>query len=218
MLMVELSFQISYTKMMAERFKNPTLSGKSFFWLGLILVAFGISRYLPLDHPSLFNFSPALSIFLVSGAYLKGKLAWALPVIAVFITDLFMNHNHGLNFLEPFMIVTLFSYSLVFIIGRKTGNQSSITKILGAGIASALLFHTLTCSFAWAYNPAYLKSFSGWLQALFIGEPGYAPSYLFLRNSILSTVFFSVLLTCLVKFLCKQQSSAPATANSETVY
>lgn len=201
---------------MDQHFKNPTLRGKSFFWLGLILIVFGISRYLPFDYPSFFNFSPALAIFLIAGVYLKGKLAWILPVIAVFLTDLFMNHHHGLNFLEPFMIVTLCSYSLVFIIGRKIGDQSSITKILGAGIVSSLLFHTLTCSFAWAYNPAYLKSFSGWLQALFIGEPGYAPSYLFLRNSILSTVFFSVLLSFLAKFLCKHQISAPTTANSDT--
>lgn len=201
---------------MVERFKNPTLRGKSFFWLGLILIVFGISRYLPFDHPSFFNFSPAIAIFLITGVYFKGKLAWSLPVIAVFLTDLFMNHYHGLNFLEPFMIVTLCSYSLVFIIGRKMGNQSSITKILGAGIVSSLLFHTLTCSYAWAYNPAYLKSFSGWLQALFIGEPGYVPSYLFLRNSVLSTVLFSVLLSSLAKILCKQQVSAPTTASSDT--
>jgi hypothetical protein len=40
-------------------------------------------------------------------------------------------------------------------------------------------------------NPAYAKTISGFWQAQFLGEPGYAPAYLFLRNSIVSTILFS---------------------------
>ena len=65
--------------------------------------------------------------------------------------------------------------------------------LLGGAVGSALLFHGLTCGFAWIANPAYMKTFSGFWQAQFLGEPGYAPAYLFLRNSIASTVLFSVL-------------------------
>ena len=44
---------------------------------------------------------------------------------------------------------------------------------------------------AWLINPAYAKTISGFWQAQFLGEPGYAPAYLFLRNSIVSTILFS---------------------------
>ena len=59
-------------------------------------------------------------------------------------------------------------------------------------MSAPVLFHVITCSLAWAVNPAYVKSLSGLIQAIFIGEPGYAPSYLFLRNSIFGTLFFSL--------------------------
>jgi hypothetical protein len=43
-------------------------------------------------------------------------------------------------------------------------------------------------------SPEYAKSFTGWAQALTTGLPGYPPTLLFLRNSLLSDIGFSVLL------------------------
>ncbi|HBJ60612.1 MAG TPA: hypothetical protein DDY76_02650 [Opitutae bacterium] len=78
--------------------------------------------------------------------------------------------------------------------GKKAGSKTGIIRFsCGYGILSALLFHSLSCSFAWWTNPFYAKNLTGLIQALTLGEPGYAPAYLFLRNSILSSIFFSVL-------------------------
>jgi len=105
---------------------------------------------------------------------------------------------------------------LIFFFGKKLGNQYSISKVLGAGIASAIAFHIITCSFSWIANPAYMKSFYGWIQCLFIGEAGYAPSYLFLRNSVLSTALFSVLFAHAAKYISsKQQSMQVSPRNKE---
>tara|TARA_B100000927_G_C16365035_1_gene429097 strand:+ start:91 stop:708 length:618 start_codon:yes stop_codon:yes gene_type:complete len=195
---------------------STNLSGKSFLCFGLILIAIGISRYIPIDHPSLFNFSPTLAIFLVAGAYLKGKYAFIFPIFAIIFTDLILNSNYGVNLLEPFMIITIGSYFLIFFFGKNLGNQCSISKILGAGIASAITFHIITCSFSWLANPAYIKSFYGWIQCLFIGEAGYAPSYLFLRNSVLSTALFSVLFAYAAKYISsKQQMKQMLVRNKE---
>jgi hypothetical protein len=176
---------------------STNLSGKSFLCFGLILIAIGISRYIPIDHPGLFNFSPTLAIFLIAGAYLKGKYAFIFPISGIIITDLTLNPNYGVNLLEPFMVITIGSYFLIFFFGKKVGNQSSMPRVLGAGIASAIFFHLTTCTFAWMVNPAYMKSLYGWIQSILLGEPGYAPSYLFLRNSVLSTALFSVLFAML---------------------
>ena len=194
------------------------LSGRSFLWFGLILIAIGVSRYIPIDHPSLFNFSPTLAIFLVTGAFLRNKYAFFVPIFGVILTDLMLNPNYGENLLESFMLVNIASYFLIFFFGKKLGNQYSISKILGAGIASAITFHIITCSFSWIANPAYMKSFYGWIQCLFIGEAGYAPSYLFLRNSVLSTSIFSILFAFAAKYISiKQISSLSSTSSEETL-
>lgn len=162
------------------------------FYLVFIILLVGFSRYLPIDHPLLFNFSPVLAIFLFCGAYIKGSFSWLAPVIAIFLSDLFLNPSYGKNFLEPYMLTTISCYVLVWILGHKIGNRSKLTNWLGGAILSAVLFHLITCTFSWILNPAYAKTTSGLLQSIIIGEPGFAPSYLFLRNSILSTIFFSV--------------------------
>ena len=159
-------------------------------FVGLLLVI-GISRHIPLSYPELSNFSPILALVLLSGSHLKGYWSWVTPLCAVLITDLIINPSYGLSLVEPFMLVTLLSYFLIFLLGKKLNSTRSLGKLIGGGIAGALLFHFLTCGFAWFGNPAYAKSASGFLQALTIGEPGFAPAYLFLRNTLVSTVLFT---------------------------
>ena len=162
-------------------------------FVGLLLVI-GISRHIPLSYPELSNFSPILALVLLSGSHLKGYWSWVTPLCAVLITDLIINPSYGLSLVEPFMLVTLLSYFLIFLLGKKLNSTRSLGKLIGGGIAGALLFHFLTCGFAWFGNPAYAKSASGFLQALTIGEPGFAPAYLFLRNTLVSTVLFTAVL------------------------
>jgi len=165
---------------------------KSPLFVFTLLVLVGFSRYLPLDHSGLFNFSPTLAIFLIAGAYLRGTWSWAAPLCAIFVSDLFLNASYGMNWLEPFMLVTILSYLLVFGLGKRMGPTHKIGSLTGGALSSALLFYLITCTFSWAANPAYVKTSSGLLQALTLGEPGYAPAYLFLRNSLFSTLLFSL--------------------------
>ena len=159
-----------------------------------IILLIGFSRYLPLDFPFLYNFSPAIAVFWFCGGYFKGHFSWIAPVLAILVSDLLLNPSYGNHLWEPFMIATLLSYSLIWFFGKKLGRGTNFKPWILGAIASAILFHVVTCSFAWLTNPAYPKSLAGLIQAIIIGEPGYAPSYLFLRNSILSTIFFSLAL------------------------
>ena len=161
-------------------------------WIVGLIIIVGFSRHLPLDYPSLFNFSPTLAIFMFCGAYMKGLFSWVAPIVAIFLSDLFLSSSYGINFLEPFMLATLASYIAIWILGRKLGNNKNAYCWTAGALGAAILFHVVTCAFAWMINPAYIKNFSGLIQATVLGEPGYAPAYLFLRNSILSTVFFGL--------------------------
>ena len=159
-------------------------------FVGLLLVI-GLSRHLPLSQPEWSNFSPVLAIILLSGASLRGGLSWLTPLCAVLVTDLFINPSYGASLLEPFMLVTLFSYLLVYLLGKRFRKSKSLVSLVGGGILGALLFHILTCGFAWLANPAYAKSVGGFVQALTLGEPGFPPAYLFLRNSLASAILFT---------------------------
>ena len=215
--MIVINYSIHYKNNMNYTSTSANPSGKSFLWFGLILIAIGVSRYIPIDHPSLFNFSPTLAIFLVAGAFLQSKYAFFVPIFGVILTDIMLNPNYGENLLEPFMLVTIASYFLIFFFGKKLGNQCSFSKIFGAGISSAITFHIITCSFSWIANPAFIKSFYGWIQCLFIGEAGYAPSYLFLRNSVLSTALFSVLFAYAAKYISSKQQSMQVSARDKEI-
>mgnify|MGYP000844835349 CR=1 FL=1 len=160
-------------------------------WILILILAVGWSRYLPLSHPEFLNFTPVLALFLISGKFLKGHLAWLGPVLAVIVSDLFLNPNYGLNLLEPFMIVTLFGYFCIFLVGRSIQKSTRLLPLFVGAIGSSILFHVVTCGFAWFMNPAYAKTIAGFWQAQFFGEPGYTPAYLFLRNLIISTALFT---------------------------
>ena len=88
----------------------------------------------------------------------------------------------------------MISYLLVFLIGKKISGTRSLARLVGGGILGALLFHFLTCGFAWFINPAYAKSLNGLIQALTLGQPGFPPAYVFLRNTMVSTILFTAAL------------------------
>ena len=159
-------------------------------FVGLILFI-GVSRYIPLSHPEWLNFSPVLSLFLMSGAMLRGAWSWIAPICAVFVTDLLLNPSYGSAFFEPFMLATGFSYFLIFLIGKTLVKTKSLGILVGGGVAGAFVFHIVTCSFAWWSNPAYAKTLNGLIQAISVGLPGFPPAYLFLKNSIVSSILFT---------------------------
>ena len=173
-------------------------------WFASVLIFIGISRHIPLDYPELFNFSPVIAIFLFSGAYIKGRFSWIVPIIGVILSDLLLSAFYGHKLVAPFMLVAWFSYALIFLLGKWMGTKGNIYKIGISGLFSAILFHLITCSFSWWVNPANVKTVSGLVKAIILVEPGFPPSYLFLKNTVLGTLFFSYLFAYLAKFLSLQ--------------
>ena len=73
-----------------------------------------------------------------------------------------------------------------------------------------MFFYVITSTMSWGANPAYAKSFSGWFQALTIGDPAYQPqAWTFLRNSLLSDLFFGGLFAGAMEWLAVR-SGAPS--------
>ncbi|MGZ8898489.1 MAG: DUF6580 family putative transport protein, partial [Limisphaerales bacterium] len=55
----------------------------------------------------------------------------------------------------------------------------------------ALIFYVVTNIASWIFDPGYPKSIGGLLQALTVGIPGYPPTWLFLKNTLISGGLFT---------------------------
>ena len=170
-------------------------------WFCAVLIVVGFSRYIPLNLPNFFNFSPVLAIFLVSGMFLRGWISLLVPITAILLSDFALSGSYEQHFIEPFMFLSLFCYCLIFFYGKRIVKNKSPLIVVLNGLAVALFFHVVTCSFAWWVNPAYTKSWVGLVEAILWGQAGYAPSYLFLRNLALSTALFSFIFTWTANYL-----------------
>ena len=190
--------------------------GEKVFYLlpAFFVLAIGWSRHLPLENPALHNFSPVLALFFCGAIYLRGHLSWLAPTVAVIGSDLVLNPTYGQNSLEPFMLTTYAGYATAFMLGKLVARQRKPLAILGGILGSSICFYLLTNAFAWISSPAYPKTIAGLVQSLTVGLPGYPPTYLFFRNSILSDLLFTgIFAFVLEKALAKSQDkSSEATA------
>jgi hypothetical protein len=55
------------------------------------------------------------------------------------------------------------------------------------------MFYLVTNTVSWLTSVEYAKTTMGWWQALTTGLPGYAPTWMFFRNSLVSDLVFTLL-------------------------
>jgi hypothetical protein len=60
-------------------------------------------------------------------------------------------------------------------------------------IFGSCLFFLFTNTQSWLEMRGYTKTLQGWWQAMTVGLPGYPPTLLFFRNTVLSDLFFTAL-------------------------
>jgi hypothetical protein len=158
-----------------------------------LILAVGCWRVLAPAGDEWSNFSPLMALFFCGAVYLRGDWRWAIPAFALITSDLILNYRLlGTPVsAEWWMAATYGCYAIAFGLGIWASKGKSWAKLGGGLVAGSLLFYFITSTAAWAANPVYLKSFSGWFQALTIGDPAFQPqAWIFLRNSLLSDLFF----------------------------
>jgi hypothetical protein len=180
---------------------------KTNVWLpALLMLAFAATRWpglLPL------NFSAAYALVFCAGVYLPRRLAWWLPLTTMLVTDLALNLYYRIALgIDAFKAMQLMNYAVYAVIiwlgtqfnprasSRNVGGElKSYAKLLGGGVLGAILFYLVTNTAAWFFNPfgnpEYTKDFAGWLTALTKGTAGYAQTWEFFRNTLLSGGLFT---------------------------
>src|SRR5436305_130491 len=148
------------------------------------------------------NFAPLAAIALCGAAYFPTRFKFAVPLGALFVSDLFLNYYYGATLIEPHIVGRYFALALVGLIGLALQHRPSLKTLLPASIVGSTIFYLITNSFSWLSDPGYVKNFAGLIQALTVGLPEYSatPTWMFFLNTILSDLFFTHLFVACMNF------------------
>jgi hypothetical protein len=120
------------------------------------------------------------------------------------------------------MFSRYFSFGLILMLGYfvRRQHQYKVFLLFGATLLGSCLFYLITNTTAWITTADYAKTLPGWWQAMTIGVPGFPPTLLFFRNTLLSDLFFTALFVITQTIFHKSDSplaqAAPPVARNQT--
>lgn len=147
-----------------------------------IIILAVLSRLIP--HPP--NFAPIGGLALFSGATLNKKQAFAIPLVAMFVSDLFLGFHST-------MLYVYGSFALIVFIGMQL-KKIKFTNLLLASLISSGLFYLITNFGVWASTDLYPKNMNGLIQSYILALP-------FFKNTLLSDLFYTFSLFYGYKYL-----------------
>ncbi len=159
-----------------------------------------IGLFVQADSTWISNFAPLAAIALCGGAYFPGKYKFAVPLLALFVSDIVLNIHYSASLLDPLILGRYLALAVVVCLGATLQSRTSLKTLLPASVAGSIIFYLITNSFSWLSDPGYVNSFGGLIQALTVGLPAYSatPTWMFFRNSFVSDLFFtSVFVLCM---------------------
>jgi hypothetical protein len=156
------------------------------FITAVLLILFAaFSRILP--HPA--NFAPIAAIALFSGVYLNKRIAFAVPIIAMFISDLIIGLHSGMMWVYgSFIIITFLGLWLREKITRRDGSVTrlGVAYLFGTTLASSVIFFIITNFGVWT-SGFYGFDLKGLAECYTLAIP-------FFRNSLLGDLVYVTLM------------------------
>jgi hypothetical protein len=142
-----------------------------------MVLAAAASRLIP--HPP--NLTSITAVALFGGAYFSDRrLAFLVPLAALFLSDLILGfYAH--------MEVVYLSFALIVCVGLWLQKRRSTIYIVGAALASSILFFLLTNFGVWALESLYPKTMAGLLACYVAAIP-------FFQNTLQGDLFFTAAL------------------------
>lgn len=174
-------------------------------FLAVVLV---IARILSAHNiTELANLQPLGALFFVCAAHHQKRWLW-VPALAWFGTYAYTSSVQGYAWSWLIVISVLGLLALV-VVGHFFRGKSPFT-ILGGSLLAATTFYFLTNSLSWLMDPGYAKTFSGYVQAMWTGLPGFSPTWLFFRNSLVSMGLFTSLFLAANHYFVPRPAKNPA--------
>ena len=164
------------------------------------MVAFAITCWPAMLPESLKNFSAAYAIAFCAGVYFPRRMRWILPLATLLLLDVGLNvFYYSTPALSAYTFAKLAAYAGVIWLGTQFGAKRSWFRLVGGGVMGAFIFYLVTNVASWLFDPSYAKTLGGLLQALTVGVPGFPPTWVFLKNTLLSGGLFTGLFAGVMK-------------------
>ncbi len=190
---------------------------KTNIWLAVgLMLALALTRWPGLLPP---NFSAVYAMAFCTGLYFRGRNQWLLPLGTMLLCDVALNVYYqsqfpDANFLDASALLYIAgnyaAYAALFCLGRKLTPHTKFQTLLGGGVLGAMLFYLITNTAAWFlnpfHNPEYTKTLAGWFIALTKGTAGYAQTWEFFRNTLMSGGLFTGLFVGAMKLTTASES------------
>jgi hypothetical protein len=142
------------------------------------------------------NFAPIAAIALCGAAYFPRGYRFSVPMIALLVSDIVLNLHYHFPLLSAFVVSHYLAFALIGCIGLSLRGHAGWKTLLPASLAASLVFYGVTNTVSWIFDPGYAKTLAGLIQAQTVGLPVYGgstPTWMFLRNTALSDLFFTAL-------------------------
>lgn len=135
------------------------------------------------------NFEAVTSLSLVSGSFLGGVFAPVIPLLIIFLSDIYFGNTS----------VYLFTWSAFILIGIfgilfKRNSKYYFLKVTSGGILAVLFFYLWTNFGWWLTFRMYPMNFSGLVQCYLAGLP-------FLKNQLTSVLIFTPVFSLIFSFI-----------------
>lgn len=159
--------------------------------------------------PGLPNFSPVMAMAFCGAFFLPASMAYFVPLAAILISDIVLAILIGYPALSFGAAAGWMCVGFAVLTGRRLagrGNRGAVA-LLGGLLANSFFFYFITNTASWLGNPAYAKNAGGLMQSLTVGLPGYPPTWMFFRNSLISDLLFAGLI--LAVYLLAQKYASP---------
>lgn len=157
---------------------------------------------------TLANLQALGALFFCCTAYHRKALLW-IPALAWAGTYAYTSTVQGYGWGAHVFIVAT---GVLALIGMgQLFRERKAGQVFGGSLLAAVAFYLITNSLSWLLEPAYAKSPTGYLQAIWTGLPEYPPTWLFFRNSLVSMALFSGL------FILAHRQLAPAPARKQAL-
>ncbi len=128
---------------------------------GLILLGI-VSRLIP--HPA--NFTPIGAIALFAGTYLTTKKSYLIPIVAMFISDLFLGFHNTIPYVYG-------SFVIIYLFGQYLNKHKNIQNLLMFSLSGSALFFIITNFGVWLHSGMYTHTLDGLIKCYIMAIPFY---------------------------------------------
>lgn len=167
---------------------SRTLSMRTNIIIAMVLLA-AFSRLLP----HLPNFTAIGAMALFAGAFLPGRIAWLVPIIAMFISDLVINNVIYAEFYDQFVWTTpavgwsMLAIALIALLGSQLFTKVSIVRVVVGSFSASLIFFLVSNIGPWLTLDIYPNTLAGLGMAYIAAIP-------FFGHTIAGDLFFCFIL------------------------